>query len=83
MVQEVGKSSSWAARQTLARRSQVGPALRLVAWLKQRFGVPMRDVIGQPWATVAATSEIGGFGATITPTGCGRRQRTSAGVCES
>jgi hypothetical protein len=46
MVQEAGRGSHWAARQILSRRSQIRPALRLVAWLKQRFDITMRDVIG-------------------------------------
>lgn len=46
MVQQAGRGSHWAAGQILARRSQIRPALRLVAWLRQRYGVSMRDVIG-------------------------------------
>ena len=50
MVQEAGPSSRWADRQILHRHRQIRSALRLVGWLKQRFGVRMRDVIGHSMA---------------------------------
>jgi hypothetical protein len=50
MVQEIGRGSHWAARQILQRDRQIRPTLRLVAYLKSRFDVPMRDVIGHAMA---------------------------------
>ena len=50
MVQEGGRSSHWADRQILHRNRQIHAALRLVGWLKQRFGIRMRDVIGHAMA---------------------------------
>jgi hypothetical protein len=50
MVQEGGQSSHWADRQILHRHRQVHAALHLVGWLKQRFGIKMRDVIGHAMA---------------------------------
>ena len=50
MVQESGRSSHWADRQILHRDRQINAALRLVGWLKQRFGIRMRDVIGHAMA---------------------------------
>ena len=50
MVQEAGRSSHWADRQILERRPQIRAALRLVAYLKQRFEIRMRDVIGHAMA---------------------------------
>jgi hypothetical protein len=50
MVQEEGRSSHWADREILERRRQSGPAVRLVAWLKQRYGIEMRHVIGHSMA---------------------------------
>lgn len=50
MVQEGGRGSHWADRQILRRRSQIQPTLRLVAWLKQRFRIKMRDIIGHGMA---------------------------------
>jgi hypothetical protein len=50
MVQEQGPGSHWADRQILKRRRQSGPAVRLVAWLKQRYGIEMRHVIGHSMA---------------------------------
>ena len=50
MVQEAGRSSHWADRQILHRERQLKAALRLVGWLKQRFGIKMRDVIGHAMA---------------------------------
>jgi hypothetical protein len=46
MVQETGPSSSWADQQILARTPQIRSVLRLVAWLCNRYGIPLRDVIG-------------------------------------
>jgi hypothetical protein len=50
MVQEAGSGSHWADSQILHRRPQIHRALRLVAWLKQRYGIRMRDVIGHAMA---------------------------------
>jgi beta-N-acetylhexosaminidase len=50
MVQEAGSGSHWADGQILHRRPQIHRALRLVAWLKQRYGIRMRDVIGHAMA---------------------------------
>lgn len=50
MVQETGPSSHWADRQILHRDRQLKAALRLVGWLKQRFGIKMREVIGHAMA---------------------------------
>jgi zinc carboxypeptidase/N-acetylmuramoyl-L-alanine amidase-like protein len=50
MVQEAGPGSRWADRRILHRHRQIGSALRLVGWLKQRFGIRMRDVIGHSMA---------------------------------
>jgi hypothetical protein len=46
MVQLTGRGSGWAARQILGRRRQIRPALRLVAQLKQRYDIRMRNIIG-------------------------------------
>ena len=46
MVQEAGKGSHWASRQILQRPKQVRPALRLVRYLKLRFDIRMRNIIG-------------------------------------
>jgi hypothetical protein len=51
MVQEEGSHGShWADRQILKRDHQSGPAVRLVAWLKQRYGIEMRHIIGHSMA---------------------------------
>jgi hypothetical protein len=50
MVQEAGRSSHWADRQILERRPQIRAALRLVAYMKDRFDIRMRDVIGHAMA---------------------------------
>jgi hypothetical protein len=50
MVQRAGRSSHWADRQILHRRRQIRAALRLVGWLKQRFGLQMQDIIGHATA---------------------------------
>ena len=50
MVQEAGKSSHWADRQILQRRPQIRAALRLVDYLRGRYEVKMRDVIGHAMA---------------------------------
>jgi Zinc carboxypeptidase/N-acetylmuramoyl-L-alanine amidase len=50
MVQEGGRSSHWADRQILHRDRQIRAALHLVGWLKQRFGIRTRDVIGHAMA---------------------------------
>jgi N-acetylmuramoyl-L-alanine amidase len=50
MVQETGRGSHWADRQILHRRRQIHRALRLVGWLKQRYGIRMRDIVGHAMA---------------------------------
>ena len=50
MVQEAGRGSHWADRQILHRDRQIHAALHLVGWLKQRFGIKMRDIIGHAMA---------------------------------
>ena len=50
MVQETGPGSHWADQQILHRRRQIRAALRLAAWLKTRYGIEMRDVIGHAMA---------------------------------
>jgi N-acetyl-anhydromuramyl-L-alanine amidase AmpD len=50
MVQEGGQGSHWADRQILERHDQIHAALHLVGWLKERFGIKMRDVIGHAMA---------------------------------
>ena len=50
MVQPLGRGSHWAARQILRRRAQIRSVLRLVRFLRTRFAVPMRHVIGHAMA---------------------------------
>jgi hypothetical protein len=50
MVQESGRGSHWADRQILHRHRQIHAALHLVGWLRQRFGIRMRDIIGHAMA---------------------------------
>jgi N-acetylmuramoyl-L-alanine amidase len=50
MVQATGRGSHWAARQILRRDRQIRPALRLVAYLKTKFDIRIRDVIGHAMA---------------------------------
>jgi hypothetical protein len=50
MVQVTGKGSHWAATQILNRRRQIRSALRLVRYLRARFDVRMRNVIGHAMA---------------------------------
>jgi murein peptide amidase A len=50
MVQESGRGSHWADRQILHRQRQIHAALRLVGWLKQRFEIKMRNIIGHAMA---------------------------------
>jgi hypothetical protein len=50
MVQPAGRDSHWASRRILARRRQVAAALRLVRYLRARFGIRLRDVIGHAMA---------------------------------
>lgn len=50
IVQEAGPSSHWADRQILERRPQIRAVLRLVKYLRARFEVRMRDVIGHAMA---------------------------------
>lgn len=46
MVQETGRGSHWACRQILERRRQIRAALRLTRYLKRRFGIRTRHIIG-------------------------------------
>jgi hypothetical protein len=46
MVQPAGRGSHWAAQQILRRPRQIRPTLRLVRYLRARFGITMRAVIG-------------------------------------
>jgi Zinc carboxypeptidase/N-acetylmuramoyl-L-alanine amidase len=50
MVQETGSGSHWADTQILHRHRQIHSALRLVGWLKQQYGIKMRNVIGHAMA---------------------------------
>jgi hypothetical protein len=50
MVQEAGSGSRWADRQILRRKPQIHRALRLAGWLKQRYGIRWRDIIGHSMA---------------------------------
>jgi N-acetylmuramoyl-L-alanine amidase-like protein len=50
MVQETGSGSHWAAQQILHRRRQIRAALRLVGYLKKRFDIRMRNIIGHAMA---------------------------------
>jgi hypothetical protein len=50
MVQPAGRSSHWADRQILRRRPQIRAALRLVEYLRARFDIEMRNVIGHAMA---------------------------------
>jgi N-acetyl-anhydromuramyl-L-alanine amidase AmpD len=53
MVQPAGEGSHWAARQILGRRRQVRPALELVRYVRARFGIEMRHVIGHAMANTS------------------------------
>jgi N-acetyl-anhydromuramyl-L-alanine amidase AmpD len=46
IIQETGRGAHWADRQILARKKQVGAALRLVRWLQGRYSIKTRNVIG-------------------------------------
>jgi hypothetical protein len=50
MVQSTGAGSHWADQQILARRHQIGSALRLVRWLQARYEIPTDEVIGHSMA---------------------------------
>lgn len=50
MVQEDVGSRHGAEQAILGRRSQARSAVRLVAWLKQRYGISMKNVIGHAMA---------------------------------
>jgi hypothetical protein len=50
MVQATGRGSHWADRQILHRHPQIRSALRLVAWLQDRYGIATGDVIGHSMA---------------------------------
>jgi hypothetical protein len=70
MVQEGGRSSHWADRQILDRGPQIRAALQVVGWLKQRFGLKMRDVIGHAMANGSPYFRTSRAGETTTPIGC-------------
>jgi N-acetyl-anhydromuramyl-L-alanine amidase AmpD len=46
MVQETGSGARWADRQILQRRPQIRAALKLVRFLKKRYSIKMRNIIG-------------------------------------
>jgi hypothetical protein len=50
MVQEIGSGSHWAATQVLRRRPQIRAALGLTRYLRERFGIRMRNLIGHAMA---------------------------------
>ena len=50
MVQETGRGAHWADRQILHRRKQIRSALRLVAYLRDYFGIRPKNVIGHSMA---------------------------------
>jgi N-acetylmuramoyl-L-alanine amidase len=50
MVQPLGRGSHWAAQRIMQRRAQIRSVLRLVRYLRARFDVPMRHVIGHAMA---------------------------------
>lgn len=50
MVQEAGSGPRWADAQILARKPQMRSSLRLVRYLRARFGIRLRDVIGHSMA---------------------------------
>jgi N-acetylmuramoyl-L-alanine amidase len=49
-VQEGGSGPRWADAQILARKAQMRAALRLVRYLRARYGIRLRDVIGHAMA---------------------------------
>ena len=54
-VQEprAGKDGHWMDRQILARKKQVGAGLRLVRWLRYRYGIKKVDVVGHATANAS------------------------------
>lgn len=46
MVQETGRGARWADRQILKRRPQIRAALKLARFLKARYSIRMRNIIG-------------------------------------
>ncbi|HET7481296.1 MAG TPA: peptidoglycan recognition family protein [Actinomycetota bacterium] len=50
MVQETGEGAHWADRQILHRHVQIRAVLKLVRYLKLRFHVRMRNIIGHSMA---------------------------------
>jgi hypothetical protein len=50
MVQETGRGPHWADQQILHRHPQIRSALRLVAWLQDRYAIRTADVIGHAMA---------------------------------
>jgi N-acetylmuramoyl-L-alanine amidase len=50
MVQEAGSGPRWADAQILARRPQMRSALRLVRYLRARYGIRLGNVIGHSMA---------------------------------
>jgi hypothetical protein len=53
MVQPTGAGSHWADQQILHRPRQIGAALRLVKWLKERFHIKRHNVIGHAMANAS------------------------------
>jgi hypothetical protein len=49
-VQEGGSGPRWADAQILARKAQMRAALRLMRYLRARYGIRLRDVIGHAMA---------------------------------
>jgi beta-N-acetylhexosaminidase len=50
MVQPTGAGSHWADQRILHRRRQIHAVLHLVRWLRARFHIRMRNVIGHAMA---------------------------------
>jgi hypothetical protein len=50
MVQETGRGAQWADHQILKRRPQIRAALKLVRFLRARYSIRMRNVIGHSMA---------------------------------
>lgn len=53
MVQPTGRGPHWADRQILQRHPQIRAALRLVRWLRARFHIRRRNVIGHAMANAS------------------------------
>ena len=50
LVQQTGRGSHWADLQILHRRRQIGAALRLVRYLRAKYSIKLRNVIGHATA---------------------------------